>query len=57
MAGMTLTEQVLAKHNGKSRVVSDENIWVDVDVLMTHGPVAGARLSRHDEFDSLSWKR
>jgi 3-isopropylmalate/(R)-2-methylmalate dehydratase large subunit len=36
MPGMTLTEQILAKHSGKSRVEPGENIWVDVDVLMTH---------------------
>src|SRR4051794_18121785 len=36
MPGMTLTEKIMAKHSGKSRVVPGENIWVDVDVLMTH---------------------
>ncbi len=36
MAGMTITEQILAKHSGKGRVVPGENIWVDIDVLMTH---------------------
>ncbi len=36
MAGMTMTEQILAKHSGKSHVVPGENVWVDVDVLMTH---------------------
>ena len=36
MPGMTITEKILAKHSGKSHVVPGENIWVDVDVLMTH---------------------
>src|SRR2546423_5660435 len=36
MAGMTMTEQILAKHSGKKAVQPGENIWVDVDVLMTH---------------------
>ena len=36
MAGMTITEKILAKHSGKSRVDPGENIWVNVDVLMTH---------------------
>ncbi len=36
MAGMTITEKILAKHSGKTRVTPGENVWVDVDVLMTH---------------------
>src|SRR3989440_583794 len=36
MPGMTMTEQILAKHSGKTHVEPGENIWVDVDVLMTH---------------------
>ncbi|MDB5326131.1 MAG: leuC [Phycisphaerales bacterium] len=36
MAGMTMTEQILAKHSGRERVEPGENVWVDVDVLMTH---------------------
>jgi len=34
--GMTITEKILAKHSGKSQVIPGENVWVDVDVLMTH---------------------
>jgi 3-isopropylmalate/(R)-2-methylmalate dehydratase large subunit len=33
---MTITEKILAKHAGRSRVSPGDNIWVDVDVLMTH---------------------
>ncbi len=36
MPGMTMTEKILAKHAGKSRVTPGENIWVNIDVLMTH---------------------
>lgn len=33
---MTMTEKILAKHAGRDSVQPGENIWVDVDVLMTH---------------------
>jgi 3-isopropylmalate/(R)-2-methylmalate dehydratase large subunit len=33
---MTMTEQVLARHAGRKTVVPGNNIWVDVDILMTH---------------------
>ena len=36
MPGMTMTEQILAKHSGKTRVSPGDNVWVNVDVLMTH---------------------
>lgn len=36
MPGMTITEKILAKHAGKTGVAPGENVWVDVDVLMTH---------------------
>ncbi len=34
--GMTLTEKILAKHAKKGHVSPGDNVWVDVDVLMTH---------------------
>lgn len=34
--GMTMTEKVLARHAGRTRVAPGDNIWVDVDILMTH---------------------
>lgn len=43
--GMTITEKILAKHSGGASVSPGENIWIDVDVLMTHdvcGPPAFA---------------
>lgn len=33
---MTMVEKILAKASGKSTVVPGENIWVSVDLLMTH---------------------
>ena len=33
---MTNTEKILARHAGESSVNPGDNIWVDVDVLMTH---------------------
>lgn len=33
---MTMTAKILAGRAGKSRVAPGDNIWVDVDVLMTH---------------------
>ncbi|MCY2954650.1 MAG: aconitase/3-isopropylmalate dehydratase large subunit family protein [Planctomycetota bacterium] len=36
MPGMTMTEKILAKHAGKGRVEPGENIWVNIDLLMTH---------------------
>ncbi len=34
--GMTITEKILAAHAGAATVKPGDNIWVDVDVLMTH---------------------
>ncbi|MCU7493857.1 MAG: 3-isopropylmalate dehydratase large subunit [Ignavibacteria bacterium] len=34
--GMTITEKILAKSAGKSRLTPGENVWLNVDVLMTH---------------------
>ncbi|MEM6647524.1 MAG: 3-isopropylmalate dehydratase large subunit [Bacteroidota bacterium] len=36
MTAMTITEKILARNSGRSRVTPGENIWIDVDVLMTH---------------------
>ena len=33
---MTLTEKILARAAGKSRVAAGENVWVKADILMTH---------------------
>lgn len=34
--GQTITEKILAKSAGKTKVKPGENIWLNVDVLMTH---------------------
>jgi homoaconitase/3-isopropylmalate dehydratase large subunit len=36
MPSMTLTEKILARRAGKPSVAAGENMWVNVDVLMTH---------------------
>jgi 3-isopropylmalate/(R)-2-methylmalate dehydratase large subunit len=33
---MTITEKILARHAGRDAVQPGENIWIDVDVLLTH---------------------
>lgn len=33
---MTMTEQIFARNSGRSEVSPGDNVWVDVDVLMTH---------------------
>lgn len=33
---MTMTEKILAKASQKSQLSPGENVWVNVDVLMTH---------------------
>jgi 3-isopropylmalate/(R)-2-methylmalate dehydratase large subunit len=34
--GMTITEKILARSAGKKSVIPGENVWLNVDVLMTH---------------------
>jgi len=34
--GMTITEKILAAHAGRKTVRPGENVWCDIDVLMTH---------------------
>ncbi len=34
--GMTLTEKILAEHANKKHVSPGDNVWIDVDLLMTH---------------------
>ena len=36
MAAMTLTEKILARASGRDHVNPNDNVWVNVDVLMTH---------------------
>src|ERR1700684_3988636 len=60
MAGMTITEQIIAKHAGKSRVVPGDNVWVNVDVLMTHdvcGPGTIGVFKREFGVDAKVWDK
>ncbi|MBN2011779.1 3-isopropylmalate dehydratase large subunit [candidate division KSB1 bacterium] len=34
--GMTITEKIMAKASGKVAVTPGENVWLNVDILMTH---------------------
>jgi hypothetical protein len=36
MSAQTITEKILARHAGRDHVQPGDNIWVNVDVLMTH---------------------
>jgi 3-isopropylmalate/(R)-2-methylmalate dehydratase large subunit len=35
-SAMTMTEKILAAHSGQAQVAPGDNIWANVDVLMTH---------------------
>ncbi len=57
---MTLTEQILAKHAGKNNVKPGDNIWVNVDVLMTHdvcGPGTFAIFKKEFGKDAAVWDK
>jgi 3-isopropylmalate/(R)-2-methylmalate dehydratase large subunit len=56
--GMTLTEKILAKASKRSTVEPGENIWVDVDLLMTHdvcGPGTIGVFKREFGTDAKVW--
>ncbi|MBR8834567.1 MAG: 3-isopropylmalate dehydratase large subunit [Stigonema ocellatum SAG 48.90 = DSM 106950] len=56
--GMTLTEKILTKASGRSVVEPGENIWVNVDVLMTHdvcGPGTIGIFQREFGEDAKVW--
>lgn len=36
MPAMTMTEKILANHSGRDAVQPGDNVWIDVDILMTH---------------------
>lgn len=58
--GMTLTEKILAKKSGRRSVEPGDNIWVDVDILMTHDvcgpPTIGIFKNQFGE-DARVWDR
>ena len=55
---MTLTEKVLARASGKTHVKPGDNVWVNVDVLMTHdvcGPGTIGVFKREFGKDAKVW--
>jgi 3-isopropylmalate/(R)-2-methylmalate dehydratase large subunit len=60
MPPMTLTEKILARHASRDAVSPGENVWVDVDVLMTHdvcGPGTIGIFKQHFGKDAKVWDR
>jgi 3-isopropylmalate/(R)-2-methylmalate dehydratase large subunit len=56
----TLTEKLLARAAGRDAVVPDDNVWVNVDVLMTHdicGPGTIGVFKEHFGKDAKVWDR
>jgi len=56
----TLTEKILARHAGREAVVPGDNIWVDVDVMMTHdvcGPPTIGIFKQNFGKDAAVWNR
>ncbi|HEX4612645.1 MAG TPA: 3-isopropylmalate dehydratase large subunit [Urbifossiella sp.] len=59
-APMTMTEKILARAAKKDAVPPGENVWVDVDVLMTHdvcGPGTIGVFHKHFGRDAKVWDR
>ena len=57
---MTMTEQIFALHSGRSEVSPGDNVWVDVDVLMTHdvcGPGTIGIFKKEFGADAKVWDR
>jgi 3-isopropylmalate/(R)-2-methylmalate dehydratase large subunit len=57
---MTMTEKILARASGKPGVEPGENVWVNVDVLMTHdvcGPGTFGVFKKHFGKDAKVWNR
>jgi 3-isopropylmalate/(R)-2-methylmalate dehydratase large subunit len=60
MPAMTLTEKILARAAGRDHVHPGENVWVNVDVLMTHdvcGPGTIGIFHKHFGRDAKVWDR
>ncbi|MCB0286239.1 MAG: 3-isopropylmalate dehydratase large subunit [Calditrichaeota bacterium] len=58
--GMNITEKILAKAAGYGRVEAGENVWVNVDVLMTHdvcGPPTIGIFKREFGANAKVWDR
>src|SRR5437764_4705636 len=60
MPPMTLTEKLLARGAGRESVSPGDNVWVNVDVLMTHdvcGPGTFGIFKQHFGKDAKVWDR
>src|SRR5205085_6232924 len=57
---MTLTEKILARAAGRGAARPGDNVWVNVDVLMTHdvcGPGTFGVFKKHFGKDAKVWDR
>jgi 3-isopropylmalate/(R)-2-methylmalate dehydratase large subunit len=57
---MTITEAILARHAGRARVAPGDNIWIEVDILLTHdvcGPPTIDIFKREFGADARVWDR
>ena len=60
MPPMTMTEKILARHASRDAVAPGDNVWIDVDVLMTHdvcGPGTIGIFKQHFGKDAKVWDR
>jgi 3-isopropylmalate/(R)-2-methylmalate dehydratase large subunit len=60
MSSLTLTEKILARHSNRAITQPGDNIWVDVDVLMTHdvcGPGTIGIFKENFGKDAKVWDR
>ena len=46
---MTITEEILAAHAGQARVTPGQNVWCDVDVLMSNDVIAPQMIGLFEE--------
>ncbi len=57
---MNITEKIIARNAGRDRVSPGENVWIDVDILMTHdvcGPPAIGIFKREFGESARVWDR
>jgi 3-isopropylmalate/(R)-2-methylmalate dehydratase large subunit len=60
MAAMTLTEKILARAAGRKAVQPGDNIWINIDILMTHdvcGPGTIGVFKQHFGQNAKVWDR
>src|SRR5262252_4773539 len=60
MPPMTMTEQILTRHAGRDAVQPGDNIWIDIDILMTHdvcGPGSIGIFKQHFGQSAKVWDR